>query len=305
MKLVYLCLLIATAVICTARQSYALPPDKLRAWINSATQKLRLDKHCIENEIQTTLDAASKLRGEPCIVDDVFISNSLVLKICFPDGDCWAAKWGSKDQLEEIFADIKTLDRVEHYCPHIPVSKMKGWNIGNHLVSYFTEWVEGVPLTNRTRTTLTPSESGVFEAAIPPQLITALAEFVFNLSTCSIPVGESIAPNFEHPNHEVHKMQNDHSSYTVQRLIQQSVMNATTWARCQFINCYFLHDFPIPGPYDGLDVLLLLSWILKTFSILDSRNEPMVLHYWDLSLANIIVTGEDQIWYPLSTSKTD
>jgi len=139
MKLGYLCLWVAAAVIYAAHHSYALQPHKLQALINFATQNLRLDKHEFEDELRITLYAASKLRGAPCIVEDVFISKSLVLKICFPDGDCWAAKWGSEDKFEEIFAGINALGHVERYCPHIPVSKMRGWNMGNHLVTVFTE----------------------------------------------------------------------------------------------------------------------------------------------------------------------
>jgi len=147
---------------------------------------------------------------------------------------------------------------------------------------------------------ITPLGSSVFEAAIPPQLITPLAEFVFNLSTCSIPPVESTAPKSEHANHEVHKMQSDYLRNTILKVCQQNAVNATTWARCEFFNCYLLHNFPIPEPYDGLDAMLLLAWIVKAFSMLDSHNEPMVLHYWDLSIENVMVNGENRIWYLIS-----
>jgi len=77
-------------------------------------------------------------------------------------------------------------------------------------------------------------------------------------------------------------------------------MNATAWARREFLSYYLFSDFPIPEPYDGLDVMLLLAWTVKTFSVLDLLNEPIALHYWDLSIENIIVNRENHIQYSKS-----
>jgi hypothetical protein len=75
-------------------------------------------------------------------------------------------------------------------------------------------------------------------------------------------------------------------------------MNATTWAKRQFVVNYLFLGSPLSQqvePYDGLDTMILLSWVVRILSTADLRHEPFVLHYWDLSAANILVTGEDQI----------
>jgi hypothetical protein len=75
-------------------------------------------------------------------------------------------------------------------------------------------------------------------------------------------------------------------------------MNGTTWARREFVVNYLLPGSPSwqqVEPYDGLDTMILLSWVIRTLSTADLHYEPFVLHYWDLSAANIMVTGEGQI----------
>jgi hypothetical protein len=84
-------------------------------------------------------------------------------------------------------------------------------------------------------------------------------------------------------------------------------LNATTWARQIF------HEFEIfplleaweqfphsqswkqDEPYDGLDTMVLLAWVVKAFSAVDVLHEPFTLHYADLQVRNIVVTGEDQM----------
>ena len=47
----------------------------------------------------------------------------------------------------------------------------------------------------------------------------------------------------------------------------------------------------IPRPFDGLDEMLLLSWVLKKLE--GTEEQPFVLHYWDLRPPNIILDGND------------
>ena len=46
-------------------------------------------------------------------------------------------------------------------------------------------------------------------------------------------------------------------------------------------------------PFDGLDEMLLLVWILKKFE--GTEEQPFVLHYWDLRLPNIILDENDDL----------
>ena len=186
MTFIYLWLLVAAPIICRAHES-AIPSDKQIPLMDFAA-KYGLDEEGVAVEIQTMLEAASTLRGAPCTIQDVISSQRLVFKICFPDLDCWAAKWGHLDDRQEIVSGIKALTLVEQYCPNIPATKLKGWNMGNYFIHYFTEWAEGEGLRNRSNLTQTR------EVVIPHQVITSLAEFVFNLSTCMIPSPDRIFP---------------------------------------------------------------------------------------------------------------
>ena len=64
-------------------------------------------------------------------------------------------------------------------------------------------------------------------------------------------------------------------------------INATTWVKRQFAAWHLHPDIKSVKPYDGLDTMLLFSWVLTKFSQLD--NQPFVLHYADLRMPNIII----------------
>lgn len=71
-------------------------------------------------------------------------------------------------------------------------------------------------------------------------------------------------------------------------------MNTITWVRRQFTAWHLLMQGVDPSdkPFDGLDKLILLSWVLRKFSDL---NEPFVLHYWDLRMSNIMINENNDI----------
>jgi hypothetical protein len=73
-------------------------------------------------------------------------------------------------------------------------------------------------------------------------------------------------------------------------------MNTTTWVKRQFTTWHLLVQGVSPSdkPFDGLDKLILLSWILRKF--LDP-NEPFVLHYWDFRMQNIMINENNDIAY--------
>jgi hypothetical protein len=114
-------------------------------------------------------------------------SGGTVLKICFEDGVCWADKM-FKQRGEAAYYGTQALLLIEKYCPNIPAPKVKGW-CERKLEHYFTEWIEGKAL-----------HEWVFEKdphghstniKIPRKMVTSLAEFVYNLTTCPIPQAES------------------------------------------------------------------------------------------------------------------
>jgi hypothetical protein len=146
--------------------------------------------------MQKTVEAASNMRGAVGMVEDIFVSQNLVTKIRFPDGQSWAAKWGQFVHVHEIFAGINSLNFLENRCPNIPIVKQKGWNGENDFLFYFTEWTEGVSLNNLAyrASTDTASAENPSEVFIPPHILTSLAEFVFNLSLCTIPTAACIQP---------------------------------------------------------------------------------------------------------------
>jgi hypothetical protein len=73
-----------------------------------------------------------------------------------------------------------------------------------------------------------------------------------------------------------------------------SNLNVTAWVNDHFFWQHLL-SFPTTSekPFDGLDKMLLLSWVRKQFSA--SKNQSFVLHYWDLRFPNIIVDNDNLI----------
>jgi hypothetical protein len=71
-------------------------------------------------------------------------------------------------------------------------------------------------------------------------------------------------------------------------------LNTTAWINQHFFWKHLLSD-PANSekPFDGLDKLILLSWVHNQFS--DSEDQPFVLSYWDLRLPNIIIDNEDNL----------
>jgi hypothetical protein len=73
-------------------------------------------------------------------------------------------------------------------------------------------------------------------------------------------------------------------------------MNTISWVKRQFATWHLLIQGvgPSDKPFDGLDKLILLSWILGKFSV---SSEPFVLHYWDLRMPNIMINENNDIAY--------
>jgi len=115
---------------------------------------------------------------------------SIVRKICFSDGVCWAAKMGTitfVGQLTTSFG-VRSLKALSEHCPYLPVPRVfSDTQTSAHLLYTLMSWVDGVGLS-RQIPTLT---SGPHIEHIPDNLIVQLATFFYNLTTCPIPEMES------------------------------------------------------------------------------------------------------------------
>jgi hypothetical protein len=142
-------------------------------------------------EVKNALAVASTLRNGMAVSCVQFeVSRTIVGKFCFTDGVCWAAKFEniiSDKKLHEVSQQKVLLLLLETYCPHIPISKYRGE--GQKKLHYeFTEWIEGITLMEVAElTNLEYNPTYTF----PNKVITSLAEFIYNLTTCPIPRDQS------------------------------------------------------------------------------------------------------------------
>jgi len=109
----------------------------------------------------------------------------VVSKICFDDGVCWADKMLQHGDQKGDYG-MMAMWMVEKHCPNIPVPKIMGW-CERKLDHYFTEWVDGKTLSEW----VLDNDSYSAIVKIPEKVVTSLAEFVYNLTTCPIPREES------------------------------------------------------------------------------------------------------------------
>jgi hypothetical protein len=72
-------------------------------------------------------------------------------------------------------------------------------------------------------------------------------------------------------------------------------MNATAWVKQWFKYSQLDTAKPSERPFDGLDKMLLWSWVRKQFSESNADQQPFVLHYWDLRMPNIIVDKDKNV----------
>jgi hypothetical protein len=173
------------------REASALPQivDVLGNWTN------------FENEVSVVLGMASKLRqGLRTSPDVILIPQRLVVvaKICFEDGKCWAAKIFRENTYEarDIERGIYATSLIEEYCPWIPINAFRGCGAYN-LRFCFSDWIEGRSGIDAV-SVISESYDWPFNffvprrsMSVPDKLVVSLAEFVYNLTTCPIPVGES------------------------------------------------------------------------------------------------------------------
>jgi hypothetical protein len=152
----------------------------------------------LKAEVGFVMTEASSLRNGISPLKEVRIQVgrlAIVAKICFDDGICWAAKmYENRPGYYNRAADYGTsaAKLVQRYCPEIPINTPRG--CGMHKLKYcFTEWIKGEILFDREYRVETKSTKSAKRQTItiPQKIVTSLAEFVYNLSTCPIPEIES------------------------------------------------------------------------------------------------------------------
>ena len=248
-------------------------------------------------EVKNAMTEASSMRNGMAVSLIGFNAGTyaIVAKICFVDGICWAAKMYEKSGVPydlPIQYGIWATTLVQQYCP---IPQFKGCRQPHKLLYCFTEWIEGKnirdkilgesPITAKIGTSIT----------IPAKVVTSLAEFVYNLTTCPIPKNKSKASIIGRLI-IVSKMKRDDLGFLRFEPRNNTVleaMNATTWAKRQFVAYYLLPHNTSLKPYDGLDLILLLSWVRRKLS--ESDNQQFVLHYYDLRMPNILVDEENRM----------
>jgi hypothetical protein len=70
-------------------------------------------------------------------------------------------------------------------------------------------------------------------------------------------------------------------------------LNASVWVKERFKAAQLDSSQPSEKPFDGLDKMLLLSWVRTQFS--ESDDQPFVLHYWDLRPPNILIDKDNNL----------
>jgi hypothetical protein len=172
---------------------------RTRDWITSAaggTEQLT-------DELSKISAYASSLRnGLNNSLEDEWLEgfHGVVIPLIFDDGIKWAVKIANNSVW--IDSGINSMKALGRHCPNIPVPRIQGEKqkfTNSSLVYYFMEWINGVTLWDDTDTNFTeldyqsPTNESImrYNITIPEKTALDLAEFVYNVTTCPIPVAES------------------------------------------------------------------------------------------------------------------
>lgn len=133
---------------------------------------------------------ASHLRGGmfASVVQTQKDGDTVVAKVCFEDNIRWAAKITRNEYAASVsmMAAQWTLLLSEEQCPHILSPRLRGLGESYTFLYYFVDWIDGRTLRNELRYLPYPFPP----TRLPAVVITSLAEFVYNLTTCAIPEKE-------------------------------------------------------------------------------------------------------------------
>jgi hypothetical protein len=97
---------------------------------------------------------------------------------------------------ENVYYANRAMAYARQYCPDIPVPEPKAW-YRNKIHHYVTEWVEGNQLHEMVFTYPRLYSDGTTVSNLPHKLVSSLAQFVYNLTSCPIPLDKCKGP-FDH-----------------------------------------------------------------------------------------------------------
>jgi len=148
----------------------------------------------LKTELFFIMEEASSLRNGTSTSNFVHLEirrYAIVAKICFEDQVCWAAKmYKDRPGIFNRAVDYGNMAvmLIQQHCPNIPISTPRG--CGLHMLRYcFMDWIEGQTAFEKYSPKAISAE--IQTTKIPNTIVTSLAEFVYNLTTCPIPEKES------------------------------------------------------------------------------------------------------------------
>lgn len=158
--------------------------------VNEAFRNISTQASALRHDIKCSINWNGSLQG----------ATGLVKQVNFDDGVRWAVKLVDIGSFHWVQEGFRSLEMIEKYCPGIAIPRQCGesgtLNLANgSLTYYFMEWLEGQELLakcqyrNSSNEKWSKTSRQIF--SIPHCLVSQLAEFVYNLTTCPIPQDES------------------------------------------------------------------------------------------------------------------
>jgi hypothetical protein len=259
-------------------------------------------------ELVKITDYATSLRnGIKCYLDGKWLQgvHGLVVKVKFEDDLEWAVKIADvQSDFNSVTASIEAVESskmIERYCPEIPIPKVRGqlqFLLNSTLGYYLMDWVEGEALKNR----LEPPWSSATEHTIPNTTLVQLADLFYNLTVCEIPEIESeIFLDVANSCIVSRLLSREHWNavlYPFRHFSTDSLPSTRDWAKaCFLMSLPFLWiaepSEDSEGSYNGLDLMILFTWVLKQFSPTDPQT--FVLYFWDPQCENILLDKQDNL----------
>lgn len=150
----------------------------------------------LQEQLSDILERASyHNNGQPCTVDKVIEGrNTLVLRICFHEKECWAAKvWENTYYFpESAAAAVNSLKAIERYCPgQVPHPTLHGdlFESKNGVFLYYlTDWIDdGINFVDHEEFIHLADDLKRYNQTFLEGVARKLAQFFYNLTTCPIP----------------------------------------------------------------------------------------------------------------------
>jgi hypothetical protein len=190
------------SLLMTAVYGTATKPDwRATSWTypKNVTQRfieIAGGEDALQEQISSILDRASYHKnGQPCTLHKTIEGrHTLVLRICFLNHECWAAKvWENTYYFpESAAAAVNSLKAIEKYCPdQVPHPTLHGdlFNSKNSTFLYhLTDWVDDV--VDSQDFGYWSDDTWRYNQTFLAGVTRKLAQFFYNLTTCPIPDDE-------------------------------------------------------------------------------------------------------------------